>query len=81
MNMNEVPSGVEQGSTAGGEPFIGKREVARRLGKTVRTVDNWMRRGILPFYKCGHTVTFRWTDVQLYLKENFLVCRRAAKQR
>jgi hypothetical protein len=59
--MNEVHgSGVAEASLS--EPFIGKREVARRLGKTVRTVDNWMRRGMLPYYKCNRTVAFRWSE-------------------
>jgi hypothetical protein len=25
-----------------------------------RTADDWMKRGILPFYKIGHSVAFRW---------------------
>jgi hypothetical protein len=32
-------------SPATPEGFIDKHEVARRLNKTVRTVDNWMARG------------------------------------
>ncbi len=62
------------------EPFIGKREVARRLGKTVRTVDNWMRRGMLPYYKCNRTVTFRWSEVQRFMGEEFLVCGRGRQR-
>jgi excisionase family DNA binding protein len=57
------------------EPYIGKREVARRLGKTVRTVDNWMRRGMLPYYKCSRTVAFRWSEVQEFMREQFGVCQ------
>jgi len=37
----------EQRESAAGaaafEPFINKPEVARRLGKRVRTIDNWMQ--------------------------------------
>ena len=58
------------------EPFIGKREVAKRLGKKPRTVDNWMKRGLLPYYKVGRTVTFRWSEVEAFLAQNCHVARR-----
>ena len=46
------------------EVFINKPEVARRLQKQVRTVDNWMKRGILPYYKIGRSVVFKWSEVE-----------------
>ena len=54
------------------EPFINKPEVARRLGKRVRTVDNWMQQGLLPYYKIGRSVAFKWSEVEVQLKQ---VCR------
>ncbi len=42
-------------------------EVAQRLGKTLRTVDNWMGRGILPYYKIGRSVSFRWSEIERHL--------------
>ena len=61
---------------AAAEPFIDKAEVAGRLGKKPRTVDAWMKRGILPFYKVGHSVMFRWSEVQDHLARTYKVCRR-----
>lgn len=58
------------------EPFISKPEVARRLGKTLRTVDNWMQRGILPYYKIGRSVEFKWSDVESHLTQTCRVARR-----
>ena len=58
------------------EPFINKEEVARRLGKTLRTVDNWMRRGLLPYYKIGRSVEFKWGEVLAHLAQNCRVARR-----
>ncbi|MBI1178478.1 hypothetical protein GC207_13675 [bacterium] len=55
------------------EKFITKRDVARRLGKTVRTVDHWMRRGLVPYYKIGRTVSFKWSEVERNLVENHRV--------
>ena len=63
---------------AGQEPenFIGKNEVADRLGKTLRTVDNWMREGRIPFYKIGRSVCFKWSEVEAHLAANYRVCLR-----
>ena len=58
------------------EPFINKEEIARRLGKTLRTVDNWMKRGILPYYKIGRSVEFKWSDVESHLTKTCRVARR-----
>jgi excisionase family DNA binding protein len=58
------------------EGFIDKTAVARRLNKTIRTVDNWMKRGLLPYYKIGRSVSFKWSDVETQLKANCRVSRR-----
>jgi excisionase family DNA binding protein len=57
------------------EPFVSKPEVARRLGKTLRTVDNWMRRGFLPYYKIGRSVSFKWSEVAAHLARTCRVCQ------
>jgi excisionase family DNA binding protein len=62
----------------GFEEFIGKAEVAKRLGLRPRTVDDWMKRGLLPYYKPGHFVRFRWSEVQAHLAQNCRVCLRKA---
>ena len=62
-------------SPAPPEGFIDKSEIARRLNKTIRTVDNWMKRGLLPYYKIGRSVVFKWSDVETHLKANCRVAR------
>lgn len=57
------------------EGFIGKAEVAQRLNKTLRTVDNWMQRGILPYYKIGRSVEFKWSEVEAHLAQTCRVTR------
>jgi excisionase family DNA binding protein len=57
------------------EEFINKVEVARRLKKQVRTVDNWMKRGILPYYKIGRSVAFKWSEIEAALARTCRVCR------
>lgn len=63
------------------EGYITKEEVARRLKKTVRTVENWQRRGILPFVKAGRSVLFKWSDIEAHLQQNFRCLRTATISR
>lgn len=48
--------------------LITKGELAARIKKTQRTVDVWMAKGILPYYKLGRTVMFRWSVVLAHLE-------------
>lgn len=57
------------------EEYITKLEVAKRLKKKLRTIDNWMRRGILPYYKIGRSVAFKWTEIEEQLAKTCRVCR------
>ena len=59
------------------EPFIDKPEGGKRLGMRPRTVDDWMKRGLLPYYKVGRSVRFKWSDVEAHLAANCRVCRRS----
>jgi excisionase family DNA binding protein len=74
--MSENTKPIPNSGTPAAEPFIDKAEVAKRLGKKPRTVDIWMKRGLLPFYKIGHSVMFRWSEVQDHLARTCKVCRR-----
>ena len=57
------------------EPYIDKVEVARRLHKQVRTIDNWMARGILPYYKISRAVAFRWSEIEEQLARTCRVAK------
>jgi excisionase family DNA binding protein len=76
MQTNNRDPVNDAAKTAAGEPFIDKAETARRLGKQTRTMDDWMKRGIIPFYKIGHSVAFRWSEVQEHLARTCKVSRR-----
>ncbi len=58
------------------EAFISKPEVARRLNKKVRTIDSWMQQGLLPYYKIGRSVSFKWSEVEKHLSQLCRVCHR-----
>ena len=78
---NQTGDAVSPGSPGARptETFINKVEVARRLGKTLRTVDNWMARGLLPYFKIGRSVSFKWSDVEVHLAQTCRVCRPDSK--
>ncbi len=57
------------------EEFINKAEVARRLKKQIRTIDNWMQCGILPYYKIGRSVVFKWSEIEASLAKKCRVSR------
>ena len=46
-----------------GEELLTKHELAARLKKSPRCIEQWMRRHYLPYIKIAHTVRFRWRDV------------------
>jgi excisionase family DNA binding protein len=57
-------------TTAQGQPprqpadeILDKRETARRLKKSPRTVDAWMKAKKLPYIKVGRSVLFRWSAI------------------
>lgn len=74
MTTNTNQQGESAARAVGFEPFITKPEVARRLGKQVRTVDNWMQQGLLPYYKIGRSVSFKWSEVEQHLEQVCRVC-------
>ena len=50
------------------DEILAKHETADRLKISMRTLDQWMRSGRVPFLKIGKTVRFRWLDVLAQLQ-------------
>jgi predicted DNA-binding transcriptional regulator AlpA len=69
--LEQVENPPQGGGWPGYEPYIGKPECARRLGRTVRSVDTYMAMGIIPFYKLGRTVAFKWSEVDEHIKAHY----------
>ena len=60
MNIgNHVKQTIDRAS----DDLLVKRELAKKIRRSPRTVDLWMRQGKLPYLKIGKTVLFRWPDV------------------
>jgi excisionase family DNA binding protein len=73
---NEIQSPQSATVAVEQDGFLTKKELALRLKITTRTIENWQRRGVLPFVKVGKVVLFHWPDVVEHLKANYRVCRR-----
>jgi excisionase family DNA binding protein len=46
------------------DPVMTKRQLAAHLHVSLRTIDNWQKKGYLPYYKIGKIVRFKLSDVQ-----------------
>lgn len=47
--------------------FVTKRALARHFECSIRTIDNWMAEGIIPYLKVGRLVRFRIDAVEASL--------------
>jgi excisionase family DNA binding protein len=56
-----------------GDPLKTKREAALYLNIGTRTLDDWMKRKMVPFFKIGKVVRFRVSDLEAALNKKFLV--------
>ena len=45
------------------DEILDKREIAKRMRKSIRTIDAWMKAKKLPYMKVGKTVLFRWSAI------------------
>src|SRR6266581_4225328 len=73
-----IEQAVQQGLRTHGEAqlpttYLTKQDVARLLQVSVRTVENFMSRGLLPFFRIGRTVRFRLKDIEAHLESHRLV--------
>jgi excisionase family DNA binding protein len=62
----KLPTTLQQGqppTLSADETLLDKSGLARRLNKSVRTVDAWMKARRLPYIKVGRSVLFRWGAV------------------
>jgi excisionase family DNA binding protein len=67
-----------QGVPSARDGFVTKQQIAEHFGRTGRTIEIWMRNGILPFFKVGRSVFFRMDDVERHFERHFHCVRRPA---
>jgi excisionase family DNA binding protein len=49
--------------------YLNKSQVADMLGVSHRTIDDWMKRRLIPFLKIGKAVRFVPADIEKHLTE------------
>jgi len=65
-----MPDALQPGKLP--DPYLTKKDVAQMLQVTERTVDNYMDRGFLPYFKLGRTVRFRLKDIEAHIEEKLM---------
>jgi excisionase family DNA binding protein len=59
---SQTASGIQRAQDT--EGLLTKFDISSRLRISTRSVDEWMRKGRIPYIKIGgKTVRFRWDDV------------------
>ena len=56
MKTTELKRGAPMG-------YINKHEAAKIMGCTLRTIDNWMKNKLIPYYKFGRAVFLKESDL------------------
>jgi excisionase family DNA binding protein len=57
------------------DAMLTKPEVAKHFGITVRTLENWMVQGYVPFLRFGRVIRFSLADVQRHAEKYHRVSR------
>ena len=66
MHKGNIKTGSAQKNVDG---LLDKRQLAERLNLSVRSVDAWMKTGLLPYIKAGRTVRFEYDTVLAHLRQ------------
>ncbi|CAN5643567.1 hypothetical protein BH09VER1_BH09VER1_16210 [soil metagenome] len=45
-------------------------DIAKKFNVHIRTVWDWVYRGIIPHYRMGRSVYFKWEDIEQHMNEN-----------
>lgn len=63
MNTIETTRGTPVG-------YINKHEAAKIMGCSLRTIDNWMKNKLIPYYKFGRTVFLKESDLMQAIEKH-----------
>ncbi len=64
------PNAAATVDDANHDRLLKKRELAKRLGISNRTLDSWQRQGKIVHFKIGRSCRYRWPDVIAKLQDN-----------
>ena len=71
--MNNVATDKGSVSLATGPTcdVLNKAQVAERLNISMRSLENWMAAGDIPYWRRKKLVRFNWPDVEAHLRRRF----------
>lgn len=69
-----VSSGINLLTPA--EGWVGKKEAAKHFNVSQRTLQNWMKKGVIPYVRIGRNVRFKLSDVDQAVKRRLEVTGR-----
>ena len=52
--------------------WLDTKDVAKLIGVTTRTIQNYRDQGMLPFSQIGRVIRYRADDVQAFLMEHYV---------
>jgi excisionase family DNA binding protein len=55
------------------ESWKSKKQMAAHFNVSTRTIDEWMRKGYLPYFRIGRQVRFKKSDVDEAMNRNFKI--------
>jgi excisionase family DNA binding protein len=62
------------------ETLMTRREAAAHFRVAVRTMENWTRKGYVPYYKLGKVVLYKLSDIEQHWDQKFRVARRGLRR-
>ena len=70
MTAGGIPCGIMTNIPVSSQRLLDKGDAAKYLGLSVRTVDYYIQKRLLPFYKIGgKTVRFKLSDLDAALEK------------
>ena len=65
--IRRTKSRLVQNAESNSQKLVNKREIAHRYGVSERTIQEWMEKAMIPFYKPGYMVRFDPEECDLAL--------------
>ncbi len=68
MSTNSISTAAAKQVEAATAIFLRPTEATKLLPVSRRTLSNWQRRHVIPFYRIGRTVMFKRADIESALE-------------
>ena len=73
MSFQQAPCRAETGNSV--KALLNRKQTAKAINVSLRTIDEWREKGIIPFLKIRGVVRFDIDEVMAVLRERYEVRR------